>query len=73
MSSLHANALPNNQMAFYDEVTGTVDRGSLHDIIYLDFCGPLMVPHSFLLSTLRDMDLKVDIYMVDKELAGVTQ
>lgn len=57
MPSLYANTLLSNQMAFYDEVTKMVGRGSLHDVIYLDFCKAFNHPTQ-LPSLLRDMDLK---------------
>lgn len=47
MSSLYANARLNNQVAFYDEVTEMVDRGSLKYVLTFckAFCGPTQLPY----------------------------
>lgn len=73
MPSLYANALLNNQVAFYDEVTEMVDRGSLHDVVYLGFCkafdGPTQLPSLYTETRIWRENMDV----VDKELAGGTQ
>ncbi|CAM4526529.1 unnamed protein product [Caretta caretta] len=43
-----------NLIAFYEEITGSVDMGKLVDIIYLDFSKAFdMISHSILASTLK--------------------
>lgn len=73
MPSLSANALLDNEVVCYDEVAEMADRGSLNNVIYLDFCKAFDDLTQLPSLHTETWIWRVDMDVADKELAGGTQ